>query len=71
MKSIKIDLNQEKERFFGFEDIIKLFIDDGDSNRTTQRLLLSDQIKSMVILVNRKYNIMYLILFGDRVVINE
>ena len=53
-----------RDRIFGFEEMMRLAINDGDTSRTSRRLLLNKQVRSTNIIIDRKANIMYIVLFG-------
>ena len=60
------DFNQGK--LFGFEAILKAIIDDGDSVwRKKRNTLLDPNMKSILMIVNRKINMMYILLFGEKI----
>ena len=66
MKVLTIDYSQEIDlsRMFTFESILKMMIDDGDSVwRKRRNILLDPSLQSILMVIDRLNNIMYMILF--------
>ena len=58
----------DEGRLFTFETVCKMLIDDGDSVwRKKRSSLLDPNMKSVIMIVDRKSNIMYILLFGEKI----
>ena len=66
MLTINYSDPNDKGKMFTFESVINLYIDDGDPLwRKKRNSLLDPKMKSIMMIVDRKHNIMFLILFGE------
>lgn len=66
MKVLSIDYSQEIDlsRMFTFESILKMMVDDGDSVwRKRRNIILDPSIESILMVVDRLNNIMYILAF--------
>lgn len=71
MKMLSINYSEEKDRtrLFTFESICKMLIDDGDPLWRKKRSSLMDpKMKSVMLAIDRKENVMFVLLFGDQIV---
>ena len=67
MLTVNYSEKQDEGRLFTFETICKMLIDDGDSVwRKKRSSLLDPNMKSLLMIVDRKSNIMYILLFGEK-----
>jgi len=66
MLTVNYSEPKDAKKLFTFETICKLLIDDGDALwRKKRNTLLDQKMKSILMVVNRKSNIMFIILFGE------
>ena len=69
MLSINYSEDKDRTRLFTFESVCKLLIDDGDPLWRKKRSSLMDpRMKSILMVVDRKNNIMFILLFGERII---
>lgn len=68
MLTVNYSEPKDAKKLFTFETICKLLIDDGDALwRKKRNTLMDPKMKSILMVVNRKSNVMFIILFGELV----